>query len=169
MEIRASFIDKLGRDIDVVSTPIESEVDFKDKKISGARAYCFCKDRLVVVCSKGVWNIPGGGIEEGEEPREAVRREVQEESNMKVIKQRFIFLQIFLEEGKEISRQTLSVCLVEPYGDFLSDPDEDITETKLIDPKDYKQYFDWGDRGDALIKRALEVKAKLDLEVNYIK
>ena len=38
----------------------------------------------------------------------------------------------------------------------ISDPDDDITEIKLIDPKDYKQYFDWGENGDRIMKKAIE-------------
>ncbi len=49
---------------------------------------------------------------------------------------------------------------MEPSGDFKEDPDGEITEIKLINPKDYKQYFDWGEIGDHLIKRALEIKEK---------
>jgi hypothetical protein len=28
---------------------------------------------------------------------------------------------------------------------------------KLIDPKDYKQYFDWKERGDAMMNKAIRV------------
>ena len=54
-------------------------------------------------------------------------------------------------------RQTRSFCIVEPYGDFVSDPDGDITEIKLIDQRDYKQYFDWGKVGDRIMERAIEI------------
>jgi hypothetical protein len=50
---------------------------------------------------------------------------------------------------------------VKPYGDFISDPDGSITEIKLIDPKEYKQYFDWGEIGERIIERAIELKNKL--------
>lgn len=33
---------------------------------------------------KGTWNIPGGGIEHGEDPVEAVKREVKEETGLEV-------------------------------------------------------------------------------------
>lgn len=42
-------------------------------------------------------------------------------------------------------------------------PDGDITEIKLIDPKDLKQYFDWKRIGDRILERALELK-KLYME-----
>jgi hypothetical protein len=63
-------------------------------------------------------------------------------------------------DGK-IFNQLRYVCIVEPYGDFVSDPDGDITEIKLIDPKGYKQYFDWGQIGERIMERALELKSKL--------
>ncbi len=41
--------------------------------------------------------------------------------------------------------------------------DKLVTEIKLIDPKDYKQYFDWGEIGDRLIDRAMQIKAQEDV------
>ncbi len=117
--------------------------------------------------NKGYWTPAGGGVEEGESAREAARREVQEEANMRVLKQRFIGYQDIFEQERIVS-QTRSVCLVEPYGPFVSDPDGDITKIELIDPKDYKQYFDWGIVGDHIMQRALQIKAIMDSEVTYV-
>src|SRR3989344_788066 len=83
-----------------------------------------------------------------------------EETNMRVLKQRFIGYQDIFEPERIVS-QTRSVCLVEPYGPFISDPDGDITKIELIDPKDYKQYFDWGEIGEHVLVRALEIKNSL--------
>ena len=33
---------------------------------------------------KGTWNIPGGGVEDGENPVEAVKREIKEETGLEV-------------------------------------------------------------------------------------
>ncbi|PIP55679.1 MAG: hypothetical protein COX06_01985 [Candidatus Zambryskibacteria bacterium CG22_combo_CG10-13_8_21_14_all_42_17] len=62
-------------------------------------------------------------------------------------------------------RQTRSFCIVEPYGDFVADADAegDVTEIKLIDPKDYKQYFDWGEIGESIIKRVIELNYEYHL------
>ena len=46
-------------------------------------------------------------------------------------------------------------------GPFVSDPAGTISEIKLIDPKDYKQYFDWKSIGDRIMERALELKERL--------
>lgn len=174
MEYKTTITNKQGRVIDVAIFPIESELDFKDKKIKDARAYCFYKDQMVLVWAKDHWNTPGGALEEGENARDAVRREVKEETNMNVIRQRFVCLQTYsfqepvLENEKGQSYQTVSICLVEPYGEFISDPDGDVDKIKLIDPKDYKQYLDWGERGDKLMERVLDVKRQMDTEVNYV-
>ncbi len=168
MNISSNLTNASGEVLKVEYHDINSELDYGDKKISGVHAYCFYKDQLVIVYAKnkGYWTPPGGGVEEGETAREAVSREVKEETNMRVLKQRFIGYQdIHNSEG--IISQTRSVCLVEPYGNFVSDPDGDITEIKLIDPKDYKEYFDWGEIGDHLMARALEIKAQLNIETNY--
>ena len=170
MQIKSTLTNHSGQVLDVVYNDINSERDLGDKKIKGVHAYCFYKDKLVLVYAekKGYWAPPGGGVEEGESLREAVRREVKEETNMKVIKHRFIGCQdIFEPQG--INSQTRSVCIVEPYGPFVADPDGDITKITLIDPKDYKKYFDWGEIGDHLMRRALELKAQMDLETNYVR
>ena len=52
-------------------------------------------------------------------------------------------------------------CTARPYGPFVSDPAGDITEIKLIDPAEYKKYFDWGKIGERLISRALELKSAI--------
>ncbi len=86
---------------------------------------------------------------------------------MKVLKQRFIGCQDIAEPRGVVS-QTRSVCIVEPYGPFISDPDGEVTKIELIDPKNYKEYFDWGEIGDHIMRRALALKAQMDLETNYV-
>ena len=117
---------------------------------------------LVLVYSdkKGYWTPAGGAIEKGESIEEAVTREVREETNMRVLKQKIIGYQEVFEPDR-IHIQTRSICIVEPYGPFISDPDGDITEIKLIDPKDYKKYFDWGEVGDYIMLRALKLFKEL--------
>ena len=43
----------------------------------------------------------------------------------------------------------------------MSDPDGDVTEIKLIDPKDINQYFDCGKNGERQLERALMLKETL--------
>lgn len=107
--------------------------------------------------SKSGWMPPGGGIEPGETYEEAVVREVMEETNMKVIHQELIGFQD-IYEPERIVRQTRSFCIVEPLGDFISDPDGKVTEIKLLEPEDYKRYFDWGKIGERIMKRAIVMR-----------
>jgi len=100
---------------------------------------------------------PGGSIESGETYEQAVIREVKEETNMKIVFQKLIGFQD-VYEPERIIRQTRSFCIVEPYGDFTSDPTGEITEIKLINPKEYKNYFDWGKIGDRIMEQALVYK-----------
>jgi 8-oxo-dGTP diphosphatase len=166
MEIKSTYTNSFGQVLDVFYKDIENENDFKGKNIAGAHMFCFCKDKLVIVYadSKGYWGPVGGGVEKGESVKNAVIREIKEETNMKVIKQRFIgYREIF--EPERIVCQVRAVCIVEPYGDFVNDPDGEVTEIKLIDPKDYKKYFDWGEIGARLMERALKAKAEMELEI----
>lgn len=52
---------------------------------------------------------------------------------------------------------------VEPIGPFTPDcdPDGDVTELLEIDPSDYKKYFDWGEIGDVIMRRALKFLNKI--------
>jgi len=49
------------------------------------------------------------------------------------------------------------VATARAYGPFVSDPANLITEMRLIDPVDYKKYFDWGEIGERIIERGKEL------------
>ncbi len=164
MEIK-STIDWKDKNFDIIYRDIDNESELEGRKVSSVHAWCFCGDKMVIVYAKkkDIWTPPGGRVEEGENCVDAMIREVKEESNMKVLKWKFIGYQD-IHESKGVSTQVRFVCIVEPYGDFIKDPDEgDITEIKLIDPKDFnKQYFNWKEIGDHITKRALELKEKFE-------
>lgn len=167
MEINSTLINQAGETIDIVYKDINNELDLGDKKIQGVHAYCFCGDKLVLVYTekKGFWTPPGGRVEKGETVLDAVRREVKEETNMNVLHQRIIGCQDITEPQGVVS-QTRSICIVEAFGPFLGDPNGDITKIELIDPKDYKKYFDWKEIGDHIMKRVVELKAEMEQEIN---
>ena len=160
MEIKSSLTNRSGQTLDVLYREDDPMKDLDGKILQGVHAFCFCGEKLVVVYAenKKYWTPPGGGIEPRETYEEAVVREVKEETNMKVVKQQLIGYQDIYEPNR-IIRQTRSVCIVEPVGEFILDPDGDVTEIKLIDPKDYKKYFDWGSVGDRLMEQALFLKS----------
>jgi 8-oxo-dGTP diphosphatase len=162
MEIKSSLVNRSGQKLNLIYREDDPLTDLDGKILQAVHAFCFCGDKLVVVyaATKGYWAPPGGGIEPRESYEEAVIREVKEETNMKVFSQKFIGYQDIYEPDR-IVRQTRSVCIVEPYGPFISDPDGDVTEIKLIDPNDYKKYFDWGEVGERIMERAIIFKHDL--------
>lgn len=164
MKIKSEFTNRSGQLLDIVYKDLKALDEIDEKKVSAVGAVCFYGDKIVIVFAqnKNSWTLPGGGVEKGETVEEAVIREVKEETNMRVLHQKIIGVhEIF--EPDSIKIQTRSFCIVEPYGDFLTDPDGDITEIRLIDPLDCKKYFDWGIIGDHVIKRGMEFKASIDL------
>lgn len=100
------------------------------------------------------WGLVGGTNETGEKLDGCLFREIKEESNMKVL----AYLPIGAAYVPEVDIwQVRYACKIEPYGSFVSDPAGSITKIKLIDPKDYAKYFDWGKMGDHIIKRGLDL------------
>lgn len=154
MKIKSTLTNHTGNTFSVVYHDADSLAELGERKVSGVHAFCFYKGRMVVVFSeaKGYWTPPGGGVEAGETVEEAVAREVREETNMRVVSQRLIGFQDVFEPTKVVT-QTRHFCVVEPIGKFEKDPDGDITEIKLIDPKDCKKYFDWGSVGERIVER----------------
>src|ERR1700759_3948955 len=134
MEIKSTLTNRSGQTLDVLYKEEDPMKDLDSKVLQGVHAFCFFKDKLVILYaeSKKYWTPPGGGIEPGETYEEAVVREVREETNMRVLKQELIGYQDVYEPGR-IIRQTRSICIVEPIGEFTVDPDGDVTEIKLID------------------------------------
>lgn len=161
MEIKSTLKSRLSGIVPVVYRDIESTEELGNRTVHGVHAFCFVGDELVIVYSdmKGYWTPPGGGVEPGETVEEAIVREVLEETNMRVLKQRSIGYQE-VSEPHRLTTQVRSVCIVEPIGPFVADadPEGDVTEIKLINPKDIKQYFDWGEVGEHVLARALEFK-----------
>lgn len=159
MEIKSQF-EANGQIYDVHYSEDEPTTNLNGGRLGGVHSISFFGEKIVVVKSnKGRWTPPGGAIEAGETYLEAGVREIKEESNMKVLYQEYIGYQDVAWSGRQ-ERQARTFCIVEPYGDFVSDPDGDITEIKLIDPKDYKEYFDWGEIGGRIMQRSLELKEK---------
>lgn len=121
---------------------------------------CFCQGKIVLGYrgKKATWGIIGGTIETGETFEQALAREITEESNMKLIKSLPIGYQTVTNSATgEKLVQLRYACLVESLGPFISDPAGSITKIMLVEPADYKKYMDWGEIGDRIIKRGVEI------------
>lgn len=162
MEIRTN-IKRMSGDFEIVYNEADPLENLDGKILQAVHAYCFLDGKLVIVYAndKRYWTMPGGGIEPGESYEQATIREVLEESNMKVIYSELIGYQDIFEKEKVV-RQTRMFCIVEPYGPFISDPDGDITEIKLIEPSELRKYVDWGVIGDRVLERAIEMHRQLN-------
>lgn len=122
------------------------------------RSVCFCDGKMVIGLHGDGWAPIGGTIEAGETPEQTLAREVLEEANMEVIEQVPVSYQkVTDKEGKSVY-QLRGWCRAKPKGIFVADPDHGVKEIKLIEPKDYKQYFDWGAIGDRIVERAMEIE-----------
>ncbi|MEO8637808.1 MAG: NUDIX domain-containing protein [Candidatus Taylorbacteria bacterium] len=162
MQIKSKLTNREGKTLEVVYRDVESISELGERKVSSVKGYCFFGDKLVVVYSGAnkFWTLAGGGVEKGESPEEGLIREVKEETNMEVLAIKLVGFQDVYEPTRVVT-QARYVCIVRPFGPFTIDPDGDVTEIKLIEPKDYKSYFDWGIVGEHLIERALEVRREM--------
>jgi len=122
---------------------------------------CFYDNKMVIGYGgqKANWGLIDGTIESGEIFEQTLKREIQEESNMEVLSAIPIGYQKMTntQDGSFVY-QLRYACSVRPHGPFISDPAGSITEIKLIDPTEYKKYFDWGEIGERIITRAIELR-----------
>lgn len=155
---------KTGITWNVKYEEMDSFESIKALPIGAAGAFCLCNGQLVLCYAhtRNVWEIPGGGREEGESFDDCMVREIKEESNMKVLELYSLGLETYTNAvNDEINYVLRYAAEVEPYGEFIADiADGEITAIKLINPAEYKQYFDWGERSDLMLKRALEYVKK---------
>lgn len=133
MTINDSMIHR-GKKYNLVWHDIDDFNKLIGKKLQQSYGVCFYKNKLVITRGSGGWNLVGGHIEKEETPQVALVREVLEEANMKVLKQIPIGYQEVVKPDGTSDYQLRSFCIVEPIGEFVSDPADSVTEIKLIDP-----------------------------------
>lgn len=127
---------------------------------------CFYNDQFVIGYGghKSSWGLIGGTIEKGETFEQTLRREIREESNMKIISHKPIGYQKVIDlKDQSFVYQLRYACIVEPIGKFEFDPTGAISEIKLIDPKEYRKYFDWGKIGERVITRGTEIAQSMKM------
>ena len=162
MNIKSEMVDDRGKKFILDYSDCDDFSILPAEQCTQTYGVCFVDDKIVIgLRAKLYWGLIGGTIEKGETFDETFAREIKEESNMEVLKKIPVgYQKVTLEEGRVIY-QLRYVAIVRPFGPFVEDPAGAIKEIKLIDPKDYKQYFDWGEIGERIIQRALELKSKL--------
>jgi ADP-ribose pyrophosphatase YjhB (NUDIX family) len=131
-------------------------------RIKQCYSVAFHGDNFLIVnniAKPGQYSLIGGSVEPGENPNDTLIREIKEESNMKVLNYKLIGYQKVIDTRgiQEPFYQLRYFAVVEPFGSFVSDPAEKVTEIIECNQDNYKKYFDWGEIGDEIIKRAYEM------------
>lgn len=151
-----------GKEYHIEYHDADSFDDLPRERITQVYGICFRDGALVIGrrVRNGSWGHLGGHPEEGETLEQALRREIQEESNMDVKAFKPIGYQTETCTNGDGDIQLRYCCIVEPFGPFVCDPDlrkdrGGIDAIKIIDPKEYKRYVQWGEIGDRLMDRAI--------------
>jgi len=133
------------------------------EKCTQVTCFAFYKGKLLLVYdgNKKSWGPAGGGIEKDETFEDCARRELVEEANVEMLSFKSIGYQKASLPNRPKEYQLRVFCEIQPIGKFKEDPDGDITEIKYIDPTEYRKYFDWGDVGERIIQRAVELKENI--------
>lgn len=156
-----STLNYYGQTVGLTYADMDSFDDLPREQCRQVYGVCFYGDKLVIGYGghKHDWGLIGGTIEAGESFRQTLDREIREESNMKVLEAQPIGVQKVTSPDGSVIFQLRYWAKVEPYGEFVSDPAGGVTKIKLIDPKDYLTYFDWGEIGQRLIERGATINA----------
>ena len=158
MKIETTWVSKTK---EVVKTGYyEDSDDFSNlpqEKIGSICAFCYYDGKFVLVNNGPLWEPVAGHVEKGESSEEALIREIQEESNMRVLKS-YPLGYLYVNEGDFY--QTQYLCIVEPYGPFVSDPDGGVTAIQLVDFSEIPNILDKDDTSRITLNRCESVLKK---------
>ena len=133
---------------------IKSEIMFGDKKVafdyydaddfsslpsldvSQAYGVCFLGEEVLLVTYEEYKpNFPGGTVEPGENFEEAFLREIEEETNCRVLSYLPIGYQVVDEPGRDKHVQVRYVAKVKRLGDFVVDPGGTVKGNVTVKPE----------------------------------
>jgi ADP-ribose pyrophosphatase YjhB (NUDIX family) len=82
---------------------------------------------------KGFWDIPGGFLEEGEDPRDGLRRELREETGLEVEPERFLGVWMDRYGGDSTAEATLNLYWTARVVGGHPAPADDVSELGWFD------------------------------------
>jgi ADP-ribose pyrophosphatase YjhB (NUDIX family) len=82
---------------------------------------------------RGLWDVPGGFLEEGEDPRDGLRRELREETGLDVEPQRFLGVWIDRYGGDSTAAATLNLFWTARVVGGNPAPADDVSELRWFD------------------------------------
>lgn len=103
-----------------------------------------------------IWEIPGGRLNEGEEPKAGLARELKEELGVDFIVHEVVYLEQFFQgnEGKNALMIAYVATMVNPEAQFILPPEE-VAEVRWVGKDEWQTMHFFPE-----YKRALEVYFK---------
>jgi ADP-ribose pyrophosphatase YjhB (NUDIX family) len=90
--------------------------------------------RRAVAPFQGFWDIPGGFLDEGEDPLDGLRRELREETGLEVEPDRFLGIWMDRYGGDSTAEATLNLYWTARVVGGEAAPADDVSELRWFDP-----------------------------------
>ncbi len=125
-----------------------------------AVAYDIDQNNTIVIVhnkKKDTWGLIGGSVETDEHPDDTLKREILEESGYEIVKFQLLGYQKMIDSRDEsFVYQLRYIAYVKKKFEFTkdSDPANTVDKIALINPSEYRKYFDWGNIGERIIELA---------------
>lgn len=159
MKIFKDAVTHNGKRCDVIHVDVDNFDDIPDALILKAHAVCVWENRMLLVNHPewNIWGIPGGSREHGELIEQTLAREIQEEANCEILDYKPIGYQKIVSNDNEIHYRLQYLCMVNPLGEFKTDPAGNINKIIWINPNNFKKYIEKKEFKEIVFQRAIEI------------